>query len=288
MVVSCFINQYYFNQFLVMYKSYKYYGNKVNFRVYNYDNSIQPLTAEQIQHLSKIGIQVVKVNQDNWSDKMYYHQYGFKWKGLLESNAECELLVDADTLFLDDLSDLLETCKSYDFVVVPEMFRCSIEDKPIRLDKLFNIGLFVINSRAKKYLEESLEVMRSDPKRLEMESLCNIVHNRANILELDYKIYMHLWQEHKQNKKTLRIDEGKPVLLNNNLDKMRFYHFTTNIHGYNGDNNPNSILRLNVQPRDAVRMWVKRHDNPAIFIYEYFKNAELFSTLDEPIDLWIK
>lgn len=279
-VVSCFINSYYYNQFLVMYKSYIYYGNTVQFRVYDWDRK-NPLTQEKLDYLKSIGIEVVRVDIEDWDSRVYYLQYGFKWKGLIESDATYEILVDADTLFLDNIEGLFDQISNYDFMVVPEMHR-SIDGTAIRLGYLFNIGFFVVNHKAKHYLKDSVEMLKKDSTRLEMESLCEIMKDKDSVFELQWEEYMHLWQNHKAVKKSLVIEEGKPKIILEDGRSMKFYHFTTMIDPYKDS----LINRLNVEPKTAVRMWVKRHSSPVIFIYEYFRNSEEFNTLKETIESW--
>jgi len=279
-VVSCFVNGYYYNQFLVMYKSYIYYGNTVQFRVYDWDRN-NPLTQQGIDYLKAIGVEVVRVDVGDWDKRVYSYQYGFKWKGLIESDATYEILVDADTLFLDNIEELFQQIQVYDFIVVPEMHR-NIDDEAIRVGDLFNIGFFVVNHRAKDYLRESVEMLKADKTRLEMESLCEILKGKDSVYELPWEQYMNLWQNHKGVKKSLVIEEGKPKIILEDGRSMKFYHFTTMIDPYKDS----LINRLNVEEKTAVRMWVKRHNNPAVFIYEYFKNAEEFNTLKETIESW--
>lgn len=264
-----------------MYKSYVYYGNTIQFRVYDWDHWNSTLSDNQRNYLRSIGVEVVQVNLDDWSKDIYVMQYGFKWKGLIESDASYELLVDADTLFLDNIEGLFDQIKDYDFMVVPEMHR-SIDGEAIRVGDLFNIGFFIMNHKAKHHLKTSVEMLKADKTRLEMESLCEIMKGKKSVYELPWEEYMHLWQNHKAIKKSLAIEEGKPKIILEDGRRMKFYHFTTMIDPYKDS----LINRLNVEPKVAVRMWVKRHNNPAVFIYEYFKNAEEFNTLDETIESW--
>ena len=125
-------------------------------------------------------------------------------------------------------------------------------------------------------------MLKADKTRLEMESLCEILKGKDSVYELPWEQYMHLWQNHKGVKKSLVIEEGKPKIILEDGRSMKFYHFTTMIDPYKDS----LINRLNVEEKTAVRMWVKRHNNPAVFIYEYFKNAEEFNTLKETIESW--
>ena len=270
---SCFLNEFYFDQFLVCFRSYKYYGNTRQFRVYNYDN----LSQDRIDQLTDLGIEVVDVEQGDMSYKLYILQFAFKWKGLLESDCDKELLIDADTLFLDNVDDVLDNMQ-HGAAVVPEFAEAGH-----RLGYLFNIGFMGIDKKFKKNLAVSLNMMRANPERLEMESLCDHVHsNNVPVQELDYTKYMHLWWNHSRIGKNIKVVDGKPVVSLDNGERVRFYHFTTHMDPFKGS----GVLRLNMDEHTATRMWMKRHNNPVVLIYNYLKIYEDFNTIEETTEEW--
>lgn len=277
---STFLNNIYYDQFLVLYKSYLYYNHQHVFRVYNYDS----LDKEKVEHLEEIGVEVVLVERGDYSDFMYYHQYGFKWKGLIESDCDIEVLLDCDTIFLDNLDDLVEKAEGYELVVVPEYL------SDIRLDNLFNIGLMVYKKQSRYLLEKSIQRMKDQPHRkpskdfinTEMFSLCDIVQeDGVNVLELDWKQYMHLWHNHSL-KKTLEIEGGKFVVKNEDGSRVRFYHFTTHIDPFKDS----KILRFSYDYETTNRMWVKRFNNPVGLIYNHLKVNETIQTTIESQEIW--
>lgn len=270
---SCFVDEFYFDQFLVCYKSYKYYGNTRPFRVYNYNK----LSQQRIDQLTDLGIEVVDVEQGDMSYKLYILQFAFKWKGLLESDCDRELVIDADTLFLDNVDDVLDNMQQ-EAAVVPEF-----NAEGHRVGCLFNIGFLCIDKKFKKNLAVSISIMQHDPERLEMESLCDHVYkNNIPVQELDYTKYMHLWWNHSRIGKNLKVIDGKPIITLDNGERVRFYHFTTHINPFK----ESVILRLNMDEHTATRMWMKRHNNPVVLIYNYLKTYEDFNTIKETTEEW--
>ena len=276
---STFLNNIYYEQFLVLYKSYLYYNHKHAFRVYDYNS----LDEEKVGHLKEIGVEVIVVNKGDYSDMMYYHQYAFKWKGLIESDCDIEILLDCDTIFLDNLDDLVEKIKDCELVVVPEYM------KNARVGNFFNIGLMGYKKESKYLLEKSIQRMIDQPLRnniapnTEMFSLCDIVEeDKVNVLELPWEEYMHLWWNHS-SKKTLEIQDGKFVVKNEDGSRVRFYHFTTHIDPFNGGD---TVLRFAYDKETTNRMWLKRFNNPIGLIYNHLDINENINTILETQDEW--
>lgn len=269
---SCFVNDWYYEQFLVMYKSYLYYGNSNKFRVYNWDN----LNSRKVKYLESIGVEVVEVDKGNWSEELYRNNYCFKWKGLMESEIDFELLVDADTLFLDNLDDLLNDFGENDLVVVPEYYG------EFRGSNLFNIGLMGYRKESKHLLEESVRNCEAKGDSTEMFELCNLVESKkVKVRELPYMEYMPLWENHNL-KKTVSVKDGKFVVSNYDGRRVRFYHFTTHIDPFKNS----EVLRFGRDHNTTARMWVKRFNNPVGLIYTHLNFAEDFETVKETTEEW--
>ena len=278
---STFLNNIYYEQFLVLYKSYVYYNHEYRFRVYDYDN----LDDDKITHLKEIGVEIVSLKRDDYSDSIYYSQYGFKWKGLIESDCDIEILLDCDTIFLDNLDDLVEKLEDYELLVVPEFI-----NENHRVSNFFNIGLMGYKKESRYLLEKSIQRMIDKPFRnqdgtapnTEMFSLCDIVQeDNINVLELDWKQYMHLWHNHSL-KKTLEIQDGEFVVKNEDGSRVRFYHFTTHIDPFKDS----QVLRFAYDYETTNRMWVKRFNNPIGLIYNHLKINETINTIVETQDEW--
>ena len=277
---STFLNNIYYEQFLVLYKSYAYYNHEYRFRVYDYNS----LDEEKVAHLKEIGVEVIVVEKGDYSDLMYYNQYAFKWKGLIESDCDVEVLLDCDTIFLDNLDDLVEKVEDYELVVVPEYVSNH------RAGNLFNIGLMVYKKESKYLLEKSIQRLKDEPYKnndtkwnnTEMFSLCDIVEeDNINVLELDWKQYMHLWHNHNL-KKTLEIQDGEFVVKNEDGSRVRFYHFTTHIDPFKDS----QVLRFAYDYETTNRMWVKRFNNPVGLIYNHLKVNETINTIVETQEEW--
>lgn len=278
---STFLNNPYYEQFLVLYKSYILYEHKHPFRVYSWDD----LDQDKKDYLSSIGVEVIDVEQGNWDRLIYYSLYGFKWKGLIESDCDVEVLLDCDTLFLDNLDDLVDeyVTKGYDLIVVPEYTGSH------RAGNLFNIGLMVTGNAGRPLLQKSVQRMIEQPSRgnntpnTEMFSLCDIVEeDKSNVLELDYRVYMHLWANHKL-KKHLSVEDGKFLVKNEDGSRVRFYHYTTWIDPFEGS----PVLRFAYDPKTTNRMWLKRFNNPMGLIYNHLDINEDFNTIKETQAQWL-
>jgi len=275
---STFVNNTYYEQCLVLYKSYLLYEHKHPFRVYSWHT----LDEDKRQHLKDIGVEVVDVHQEDWDLWTYYNLYGFKWKGLIESDCDVEVLLDADTLFLDNLDDLIDKLEDHKLIVVPEYVLTH------RAGNLFNIGLMVIGKQGKSLLQRSVERMVKQPYRegkvpnTEMFSLCDIVQeDNVDVLELDFMQYMHLWENHNIPK-TLSVKDGKFIVNNPDGTRVRFYHFTTHIDPYQGS----KVLRFSYDKVKANRMWLKRFNNPMGLIYNHLDINEDFKTIKETQESW--
>ena len=256
-----------------MYKSYLYYNNTTPFRVYDWDN----MSLGNVNTLKDLGVEVVKVNQDDWSNLLYRNKYCFKWKGLIESDIDYELLVDADTLFLDNVDDILESFEDNELIVVPEYIR-----EGARVGNLFNIGFMGYKKTSKYLLEQSVERCRTKNDTTEMFELCNIIEEQSiKVKELPYQQYMPLWHNHKV-KKNVAVENGKFVVHDENNNKLRFYHFTTHIDPFMDS----PVLRFGLDHDTTARMWVKRFDNPVGLLYTYFNFAEDFNTIKETTQQW--
>lgn len=276
---STFLNNAYYEQFLVLYKSFLLYEHKHPFRVYSWDI----LDDDRIQYLKDIGVEVITVEQGDWDRLTYFGLYGFKWKGLLESDCDIEVLLDCDTMFLDNLDDIVDMYKGYDLIVVPEYVNT------YRAGNLFNIGFMVYGKEGKHLLQKSVQRMLDQPSRgnntpnTEMFSLCDIVEEeKSNVLELPYMEYMHLWHNHSL-KKTLSIKDGKFIVENEDGSRVRFYHFTTHIDPFEG----NTVLRFSYDPKTTNRMWLKRFNNPIGLIYNHIDINEDFKTINERQEQWL-
>jgi hypothetical protein len=278
---STFLNNVYYEQFLVLYKSYLLYNHKYQFRVYDYDI----LDKDKCSYLNEIGVEVISLKRDDYSDSIYYKQYGFKWKGLIESDCDIEILLDCDTLFLDNLDDLVDLMKDSELLVVPEYININH-----RVGNFFNIGLMGFKKESKYLLEQSIQRMIDVPWRnpdntapnTEMFSLCDIVEeNKTNVLELDWKQYQHLWWNHSLPK-SLSVKDGKFVVSNEDGTRVRFYHFTTHIDPFKGS----QVLRFAYDYETTNRMWLKRFNNPMGLIYNHLKINETINTVTETQNEW--
>jgi lipopolysaccharide biosynthesis glycosyltransferase len=257
------------------------YEHKYPFRVYSWDI----LDDDKISHLKEIGVEVISLKREDYSHSIYYSQYGFKWKGLLESDCDIEILLDCDTIFLDNLDDLIDLMKDYQLVVVPEFI-----NQKSRVGNFFNIGLMGFKKESKYLLEKSIQRMIEQPWRnsnntapnTEMFSLCDIVQeDNINVLELPWEQYMHLWWNHSL-KKTLEIQDGKFVVKNEDGSRVRFYHYTTHIDPFK----ESSVLRFAYDYETTNRMWLKRFNNPMGLIYNHLKINETFKTILETQEEW--
>jgi lipopolysaccharide biosynthesis glycosyltransferase len=111
-IYSVFLNENYYHNFIALFNSYKYYGNKVPLRVYSIDPN--PLNAS-FRNIEK-HCEIIDVTRYKgvMSHSVFYGKMLFKFVALLNEMKDNEIILDADTLFLSNLDFL--------FDVLPEGF----------------------------------------------------------------------------------------------------------------------------------------------------------------------
>jgi hypothetical protein len=257
---SVFINDKYYYDFIALYNSWKYYENIIPLKIYVANNEL----CDEYRKIIESKFEVVDVSMDGYTLAQFKGKYLFKWIGLLNYMEDCEILLDADTIFLsnmDHLFDHLEEGKligaredvdvahfSYcpkeewddEHIRIQSKFREYIGDKADNYTKTlitptYNAGLMGFNKIKHKFLlEKSIELLMSgfDSKfnptfHLEQFMINVLLHlYSVDIFVLDQKEWMNTWWFHKKPKKVIKVDDGKLVLYNENGNRINFYHFT--------------------------------------------------------------
>ena len=103
---------------------------------------------------------------------------------------------------------------------------------------------------------------------------------------LPQKWWMNTWEYHANPKKSIIIKDEKLQLIFDNNERINFYHYTGDI-GSNDINGNMLASRLYflteeyfkfftgqriIEPKNINHLWFEKHQNPVLFIYEYFRN----------------
>jgi hypothetical protein len=161
--------------------------------------------------------------------------------------------------------------------------------------KNYNAGLMGFSkSKHTDILNKSIEILydREYPEMLpltmEQTVLCFLMNLRQEIdrVVLPQKWWMNTWEYHQNPRKSIIIKDEKLQLIFDNNERINFYHYTGDI-GANDINNNILSARLYflteeyfkfftgqriIEPKNINHLWFEKHQNPVLFIYEYFRN----------------
>ena len=159
--------------------------------------------------------------------------------------------------------------------------------------KNYNAGLMGFSkSKHTDILNKSIEILydREYPEMLpltmEQTVLCFLMNLRQEIdrVVLPQKWWMNTWEYHQNPRKSIIIKDEKLQLIFDNNERINFYHYTGDI-GANDINNNILSARLYflteeyfkfftgqriIEPKNINHLWFEKHQNPVLFIYEYF------------------
>lgn len=265
---SVFVDNKYYDDFLVLYNSWNYYENKIPLKVYIANNA---LSLENRSNLEK-KVEVVDVSIGSYSQHHFNGKYLFKWIGLVNHMADSEILLDADTMFLSNMDYLFDYIadgkligarensdvyhKVYTDTWETEHPRIQSELRKYIGDKAnnyttdlstptYNAGLIGFSKKHHKFLlEKCIEILISDFD-AKKNPISHLEQYMMNLLLQLYSIDIHVlpqlewmntWWFHKTPKKIIKIDDGKLTLYNEGGNRINFYHFTGGIGMPYGDN----------------------------------------------------
>lgn len=105
---------------------------------------------------------------------------------------------------------------------------------------------------------------------------------------LPYDTWMNTWHAHRNPKKFIAAENGKLILVDENKSRVNFYHFTgglaledeklaqtiPGIRTFYIYENTYSFSEV-IGRREVELLWYKKHENPALLLYEYFHDKGL-------------
>jgi hypothetical protein len=162
-------------------------------------------------------------------------------------------------------------------------------------NKVYNGGFFGFNKKNHSYLlETTIKLLTNDFKDMRNP----IFHNEqyminflielynVEVISLPYNEWMNTWHNHKNPKKIIKVEDGKLVLYNENGNRINLYHFTGDIGMMHSITNsvmtcrPHQIYEtaareIFFEKKDVYNLWLKRHENPVILLYQYFADMGL-------------
>jgi len=162
-------------------------------------------------------------------------------------------------------------------------------------NKTYNGGFLGFNKKKHSYLlEETIKILCNEYKEQKnplfsneqyMMSFLIAIHNEE-VHELPYLEWMNTWNSHRTPNKIIKVDNGKLTLFNEGGNRINLYHFTGDIAMIpKGKDSPHSCRMHNIYEHfvtgiefdksDVEELWLDRHQNPVILLYEYFVNKGL-------------
>ena len=308
---AVFLEEYYYNDFLALYASWKYYDNKVPIKVY----IIGDLPEEKRNNIKKY-CKVYDV--PNWGFDRYdfYGKQLFKYIGLLEFMEENEIIVDADTLFLSNLDFLFDYVSEgkvigaseahFDTGFIHKVYCDYNEDifnktkKELKkflddslLEKynydyknvVINGGLIGFNKTKHSHiLKKTIEILTADiqtKQNIIFDNEQYMVNFLISLYNIDFHLlphqeWMNTWGAHKTPKKIIKIEEGKLQLYNEGGSRINFYHFTGGIGmPMKRDNTQLYACRNHFMFLDDTNSDVRSKDDVEKLWFEKFENTAL-------------
>lgn len=115
--------------------------------------------------------------------------------------------------------------------------------------------------------------------------LVNIFHEIDRTV-LPQKYWMNTWEYHKEPKKSICVKDKKLRLEHENGNQINFYHYTGDIGAIDVRGNMMSgrlyylteeyfnlfTKNQEVKSDNVKDIWFNRHENPVLFLYEYFRS----------------
>lgn len=159
----------------------------------------------------------------------------------------------------------------------------------------YNAGFLGINKKIHKFiLEKSIEMLTSnfDAKKNPISHLEQFNFNfLIDLYKIDKHVlpqleWMNTWWYHKSPKKIIKVEDGKLGLYNENGSKINFYHFTGDIGVVDERDGLIKTCRMHqlyesqiYEPqftrKEVEKLWLEKHQNPTILLYEFFHNREI-------------
>jgi len=155
---------------------------------------------------------------------------------------------------------------------------------------VYNAGLYGLNKKThSELLQKSIEILQNDgfnSKNAVFQTEQYVFSFLAHlfdipIVSLPPEEWMNTWDRHKVPKKNIIVNNGKLNLYNENGTRVNFYHFTGGIGMIHNKMNLEMSCRphqiFETQPyevyfnkKDVYNMWLEKHENPVILLYEMF------------------
>jgi len=261
---SVFVDDMYYCDFIALYNSWKYYENKIPLKVYLHRGIDNKKLNTIKKYCEVIEIECGEFNDTDWNGKCL-----FKYVGLLKHMSDCEIVLDADTIFLsnmDYLFDYIEDGKiigsvENDCDFIHRVYYKTEEELEIAnttiknelrktlgnvidnysLDfehKIYNGGFLGFNKiKHSHLLEKTIKLLSDEFKDIRNPIFDNeqymvnflIALYNEEVVGLPYSEWMNTWDSHKNPKKIIKVDDGKLTLYNENSNRINFYHFTGGI-----------------------------------------------------------
>lgn len=270
-----FIDEMYYEDFVALYNSWKYYEHKTPLKVYSHNN----LSKEKIKKIKEV-CEVIEIPRPDISPSVYFGKQVFKYMALLNNMDEHQILLDADTIFLanvDFLFDIVAEGKilgscEFDNQYNTQTYYKNIDDffydrnllqthlgeeiaNNFNLkfsNKVFNGGLLGFKKSIHTVLLQKTVDILCDKNISHKNPIFHNEQFMVNFLiklfdlptyELPRQSWMNTWWNHKTPKKIIKVEDGKFSVYDDTGIKLNFYHFTGDIGMPYGDDGKSYTCR---------------------------------------------
>jgi hypothetical protein len=319
-ISTCVDNQY-FPLFISFYNSYKHYEHSTKLNVYDFKG----LNTFNIQYLQKyVDVTRVDFSQYEPSNN-YFGTYAFKYHALLLSEYDNEILLDIDINFLNNIDYLFNTIESGKLVVAREgenwlnntfssyFISDDVESESNTIkNKLYDIigedankfnkdynyknyngGFLGINKAKFSWLlQQAIEILYDKETlysyhfKIDQHTLGFLI----DILNIDIEVlpqmeWMTTWNFHKEPRKSLKIENEKIVIKDEENNRLNIYHYTGDVGVKNSINGNEIASRMYFLTNDyfkkhngdfvsneseVKKLWFNKHQSSIYFAFKYF------------------
>lgn len=256
-----FVDEMYYNDFVALYNSWKYYEHKTPIKVFHHD-----LTEEHQKKINSV-CELIKIEpKDNIPYSYYIGRQIFKYIALIDYMDDLGILLDADTIFLSNTDNLFNEIENGKFLGATEFdspFNHIVyyeNDDEFESDKkllesfieieilesfkkdytniVFNGGFLGFSKKHHTHILQKtvdiLSIVQNNMKNSIFHNeqfMINFLMDLYNIerYRLKQSEWMNTWWNHKTPKKIISIENGKFKVTDANENHLKFYHFTGDI-----------------------------------------------------------
>jgi len=302
---SVIIDNNVWNLFIAFYNSYRHYEHQTPLKVY----VVGALDSDRLEKLQTLCYTIVDPLLRKPSS---WHKFQIKYVALQIYCADKEIILDVDTIFLNNLDWLFDCLDESKMIVAYETHasiapglyydtsiwlenhsRAKLELQDIlRANDLYwpsnqehvfrgyNGGFVGITKNHLHLVNQLLTVLNSswncaicnNNEQYALTTLINVL--QIPVHELPQETFMNTWERHGI-KKEITVESGKFVVYQDSNQRLNFYHFTGGVSLKNSNGQEVKWSHLTIKDIEARQLWLEKYNNPVILLYYYFLSQGL-------------